>query len=189
MPFGAEVLPDGGTRFRLWAPASTALALVLEPGSAASCRCSRREDGWFARDHRRAGRAAATASASTDGTRVPDPASRHQPEDVHGPSEVIDPRAYAWQRRRLERPALARGGDLRAACRHVHPSRAPSPALRRRLDHLAGLGVTAIELMPLADFPGTRNWGYDGVLPFAPDAAYGRPEDLKRLIDAAHARG
>src|SRR5690606_35535980 len=58
-----------------------------------------------------------------------------------------------------------------------------------RLDHLASLGVTAIELMPLADFPGSRNWGYDGVLPFAPDASYGTPEDLKLFVQCAHARG
>ena len=88
----------------------------------------------------------------------------------------------------MDRAAVERGGDLRAACRHLHPEGTYAGAAEK-LKHLVDLGITAIELMPLADFAGKRNWGYDGVLPYAPDTAYGRPEDLKALIDAAHAAG
>jgi maltooligosyltrehalose trehalohydrolase len=122
-----------------------------------------------------------------DGTKVPDPASRYQPEDVHGPSEVIDPSAYpwtdgAWAGRpwheavvyELHAGAFTAAGNFAAAI--------------ERLDHLAELGVTAIEIMPASDFPGNRNWGYDGVLPYAPDSSYGRPEEFKAFVEAAHAR-
>src|SRR6185503_19647645 len=111
-----------------------------------------------------------------------------QPEDVHGPSEIIDPGAYQWRETawpgrpweeaviyELHVGAFTPEGTFRAAV--------------AKLDHLVELGVTAIELMPVADFPGRRNWGYDGVCLFAPDSVYGRPEDLKALIDAAHACG
>ena len=105
---------------------------------------------------------------------------------MHGPSLVVDPRAYRWRHAGLARPSVARDGALRAACRRLS---AASPACRRALPRLAALGVTAIELMPINDFPGTRNWGYDGVLPFAPDRAYGTPDELKALVDAAHELG
>ena len=135
-------------------------------------------------------RARATASASTAACAVPDPASRFKPDDVHGAERGgRSARASTWRDDALARPALGRGGDLRAARRHLHAARARSRAASERLDYLAELGVTAIELMPVADFPGARNWGYDGVLPFAPDARYGTPDELKRLVDAAHARG
>jgi maltooligosyltrehalose trehalohydrolase len=119
---------------------------------------------------------------------VPDPASRYNPEDVHGPSVVVDPAAYDW-------PDEAwRGRPWSEAVVYELHVGTFSPdgtfaGVERRLDYLAGLGVTAIELMPLADFPGKRNWGYDGALQYAPDATYGAPEDLKRLVAAAHARG
>ena len=122
-----------------------------------------------------------------DESRVPDPASRHQPRDVHGPSEVIDPATHAWA-----------DGDWRgrpwdeAVVYELHIGAfTPEGTFRAaigKLDHLVALGVTAIEIMPIGDFPGTRNWGYDGVLPFAPDSVYGRPEDLKALVEAAHVR-
>jgi maltooligosyltrehalose trehalohydrolase len=123
-----------------------------------------------------------------EGLRVPDPASRFQPQDVHGPSEVIDPGAYDWQ------DAGWRGRPWSEAVVYEIHVGAFTPegtfrAAAAKLDHLVRLGVTAIEIMPIADFPGARNWGYDGVLPYAPDSAYGRPEDLKALVDAAHARG
>jgi malto-oligosyltrehalose trehalohydrolase len=123
-----------------------------------------------------------------DGMRVPDPASRFQPDDAHGASEVIDPTAYVWRDTawsgrpwheavlyELHVGAFTSGGTFREA--------------RERLDHLVTLGVTGIEIMPVADFPGRRNWGYDGVLLYAPDSTYGRPEDFMALVDAAHARG
>ena len=184
LPFGAE-LGGEGVRFRLWAPRAAAVALRLE--GAGERPMASDEGGWFAltTDEARAG---ARYCYVVDGRAVPDPASRHQPEDVHGPSEVIDPRAYewrddAWRGRPWEEIVLyelhtgsfSESGDFAGVARH--------------LDYLAALGITAIELMPVADFPGRRNWGYDGVLLFAPEARYGRPDDLKRLVDAAHARG
>jgi malto-oligosyltrehalose trehalohydrolase len=123
-----------------------------------------------------------------DGLRVPDPASRFQPADVHGPSEVIDAAGYVWRD-----TAWAGRPWHEAVVYELHVGTfTPAGTFRaamERLDHLAALGVTAIEIMPIADFPGARNWGYDGVLLYAPDSTYGRPEDLKALVEAAHARG
>ncbi|HEX6111020.1 MAG TPA: malto-oligosyltrehalose trehalohydrolase [Geminicoccaceae bacterium] len=187
MPFGAEVLPDGRVRFQLWAPSQEAVALVLEDEQRV-LPMDRLADGFF-----RLTTAAARAGSRyryelQDGFRVPDPASRFQPDDVHGPSVVVDPRAYAWQH------TAWRGRPWEEAVLYelhvgAFTEEGTFDGLRRKLDYLANLGVTAVELMPLAEFSGTRNWGYDGVMPFAPDCAYGRPEDLKRLIDEAHARG
>jgi malto-oligosyltrehalose trehalohydrolase len=120
--------------------------------------------------------------------RVPDPASRYQPDDAHGPSEVIDPAAYTWS----DSAWLGRPWH-EAVLYELHVGtftpEGTFHAARERLDHLVALGVTGIEIMPVADFPGRRNWGYDGVLLYAPDSSYGRPEDLKALVDAAHTRG
>jgi malto-oligosyltrehalose trehalohydrolase len=120
--------------------------------------------------------------------RVPDPASRYQPEDVHGPSEVIDPAAWSWN------DAGWQGRTWNEAViyeLHVgtFTPRGTFRSAIEKLGHLVSLGVTAIEIMPVADFPGGRNWGYDGVLLYAPDSSYGRPEDLKALVEAAHALG
>ena len=186
MPFGTEIMPDG-VRFRLWAPKHGAIGLKLED-EAEPRPMQPRGNGWFELEV--AGERPGTLYRFVlpDGLAVPDPASRFQPRDVHGPSEVIDPHAYrwndtAWTGRAWEEAVLyelhigtfTAEGTFRAAI--------------DKLDHLAALGVTAIEIMPVADFPGARNWGYDGVLLFAPEGSYGRPEDLKALVDAAHARG
>jgi maltooligosyltrehalose trehalohydrolase len=119
---------------------------------------------------------------------VPDPASRFQPEDVSGPSEVVDPRSYEWQ-------DLGWAGRPweEAVIYEAHVGTATPEgtyaAFADKLPALRDLGITAVELLPLADFAGTRNWGYDGVLPYAPDSVYGRPDDLKRFIDRAHSLG
>src|SRR3954471_7540785 len=123
-----------------------------------------------------------------DKAEVPDPASRFQPQDVQGPSEVVDPTAFQW------RDENWRGRPWEEAVFYELHVGTFSPegtfrGVEQKLDYLRDLGVTAVELMPLADFSGARNWGYDGVLPFAPDSSYGRPEDLKQLVQAAHARG
>ena len=188
MPFGAEILEPGRTRFRLWAPSARDVTLVLaRQGGAERVRMAATRDGWW--------ELIAAAPVRTryryqiDGGReVPDPASRFNPDDVHGPSEVVDPAAFDWD------DVAWRGRPWAEVVLYELHVGTFSPAgayagVEERLDYLLELGVSAIELMPIADFPGTRNWGYDGVLPFAPDAAYGRPEDLKRLVAAAHARG
>jgi maltooligosyltrehalose trehalohydrolase len=193
MPFGAECREDGSVRFRLWAPAAHQVELCLA-GSNRGTRLSLElsleqfDDGWFELVTDAAKPGTQYRFRIDGGQEVPDPASRYQPEDVHGPSEVIDPTAFAWKDdtwrgRRWEEAVIY---ELHVGA--FTPTGTFSAA-RDRLDYLADLGITAIELMPVADFPGQRNWGYDGVLPFAPDSTYGRPEDLKTLVQSAHERG
>ena len=184
MPFGAAPRGDGRFAFRLWAPGEA--RIVLELGEAVA-PMTRADDGW----HEITLPASAGARYRyrlADGVAVPDPASRFNPDDVHGPSQLVDPRAYEW------REASWRGRPWEETViyeLHVgtFTPRGSFAGVRERLPELAALGVTALELMPVADFPGARGWGYDGVLPFAPDASYGTPTDLKALVDAAHAHG
>jgi maltooligosyltrehalose trehalohydrolase len=185
MPFGAEISGDG-VRFRLWAPKHDRIAVNIEDGRLHSMHSV--GDGWHELTIAEVGPGSLYRFVLPDGRHVPDPASRFQPADVHGPSEVVDPASYRWRDNgwggrewaecvvyELHVGAFTREGTFRGVV--------------ERLDYLQDLGITAIELMPIADFPGRWNWGYDGVLPFAPDATYGRPEDLKALVDAAHNRG
>ena len=189
MPFGAECNDDGSVRFRLWAPAAHKVDLCLVGSNSSKALSMEPSDqGWFelATDAAKAG--TQYRFRINGGQEVPDPASRFQPEDVHGPSEVIDATTFdwrdeAWRGRRWEEAVIY---ELHVGA--FTPAGTFSAAAER-LDYLADLGITAIELMPVADFPGRRNWGYDGVLPFAPDSSYGRPEDLKALIQSAHDRG
>jgi malto-oligosyltrehalose trehalohydrolase/4-alpha-glucanotransferase len=186
MPFGAELRADGSVRFRLWAPSHSNVSVELDRGAALLAMPSV-GDGWheLVTDRARAG--TLYRFVLPDGSTVPDPASRFQPEDVHGPSEVIDPTKYDWREEKwLGRPWRE------AVVYELHvgtfsPEGTFAGALEK-LDHLASLGITAIELMPIADFPGLRNWGYDGVSLYAPDSSYGRPDALRALIDAAHER-
>jgi len=189
MPFGAAVRADGATRFRLWAPAATRVDLDLATTAArAVLPLAALEGGWFEAAVPGAPHGSRYAFRIDGAHTVPDPASRANPDDVHAPSMVVDPLAFDWQ------DGAWRGRPWREAVLYeLHvgtftPAGTFAAAIER-LDDLADLGVTAIELMPVADFPGERNWGYDGVLPFAPDASYGPPEDLKALVQAAHARG
>ncbi|HSV30188.1 MAG TPA: malto-oligosyltrehalose trehalohydrolase, partial [Candidatus Omnitrophota bacterium] len=119
---------------------------------------------------------------------MPDPASRHQPDDVHALSEVVDPLAYEWADRTWRGRPWSEAVVYELHVGTFTPEGTFRAAINK-LDYLVDLGVTAIELMPVAEFPGMRGWGYDGVLLFAPEATYGRPEDMKALVDAAHARG
>ncbi len=187
MPFGAEPRDDGTVRFRLWAPPHPSVSLELD-GSPDLRAMTPLGDGWYERITTDARPGSRYRFVLPDGLHVPDPASRHQPGDVHGPSEVIDPTAYRWG------DTAWTGRPWREAVIYELHIGAFTPegtfrAAIGKLDHLVALGVTAIEIMPISDFPGRRNWGYDGVLPFAPATAYGRPDDLKALVDAAHAAG
>jgi maltooligosyltrehalose trehalohydrolase len=180
--FGAELRSDGHTRFRLWAPAQESVSVAIENGPILPM--TRSPDGWF----EAIGQAPAGSRYRyrlSDGTLVPDPASRCQAGDVHDPSIVVDPKAYAW------RNTSWRGRPWpETVLYELHPGTSGGfRGIIGELPRLAVLGITAIELMPINDFPGKRNWGYDGVLPYAPDASYGAPEDLKALIDAAHDQG
>ena len=184
MPFGAEP-GAGGVRFRLWAPAQERVVLDL---GGVHHEMNRLERGWHELLLAQARPGDRYRFLLADGLAVPDPASRSNPDDGHGASRVVDPRAYEW------RDAAWRGRPWHEAVVYELHLGTFTPegtfaAARGRLAELAALGVTAIELMPVADFPGRRNWGYDGVLPFAPDASYGTPDELKALVDAAHVLG
>jgi 1,4-alpha-glucan branching enzyme/maltooligosyltrehalose trehalohydrolase len=190
MPFGAELRPGGGADFRLWAPAARRVELALGAGQASPrdfIAAGRGADGrWSCR-------VAQAAPGSLyqwriDGELlVPDPASRSNPQGADGPSALVDPLAFEWDPGWNGRPwhevvlyelhvgAFTPEGTFGAAA--------------KRLPALADLGITAVELMPVADFPGRFGWGYDGVLPFAPHGPYGSPEELKGFIQAAHRLG
>jgi malto-oligosyltrehalose trehalohydrolase len=187
MPFGAECCQDGSVRFRLWAPAARQVELCLT-GSSAQIALERRDGGWFELITDVARPGAQYRFRINGEQEVPDPASRFQPRDVHGPSEVVQPDAFdwrdhAWRGRRWEDAVIY---ELHVG---AFSSAGTFSTVRERLDYLADLGITAVELMPVADFPGRHNWGYDGVFLFAPDSIYGRPEDLKELVQSAHERG
>ncbi|MGI4829029.1 MAG: malto-oligosyltrehalose trehalohydrolase [Janthinobacterium lividum] len=185
LPFGAEIL-ETGTRFRFFAPAVNHVQLAIMGRDLSPMVAD--GHGWHEFNATDAPAGTLYRYVLPDGTAVPDPASRFQPEDVADPSEVIDATAYVWTKvdwcgrpwseavlYELHVGTFTSEGTFRAAI--------------EKLDHLAELGITAIELMTISDFAGTRNWGYDTVLLYAPDSAYGRPEDLKAFVDAAHARG
>jgi maltooligosyltrehalose trehalohydrolase len=171
-----------GTRFRLWAPGAEAIILEIE-GQEAS-RMKLLPAGWHETEAP-AGAGARYRFRLPDGTLVPDPASRFQPDDVHGPSLVTASDAYSWQndswRGRPWQEAVIY--ELHAGLLGGYSG------IKKHLPALVEVGITAIELMPIAEFSGSRNWGYDGVLPFAPEGSYGTPGELKALIDEAHALG
>ena len=187
MPFGANLRAEGGVDFRLWAPAAREVALQLEDAPARTLAATAQAEGWW---H-------CTVQDAGDGTLyrwcidgqhlVPDPASRCNPDGVHGASRVVDPTRFEWDEGWRGRPwnevvlyelhvgTFTPEGSFRAAA--------------ERLPDLAALGVTAVELMPACAFGGRYGWGYDGVLPFAPHAAYGTPDDLRALVQQAHRLG
>jgi maltooligosyltrehalose trehalohydrolase len=182
LPFGANLVGKGQTRFRIWAPGQQRLSVAIEgraPLAMTACT-----EGWFEATAD-CGAGARYRYLLEDGTAVPDPASRAQSGDVHGPSIVVDPAAYTW------RHADWRGRTWQEAVFYeLHAGVLGGfDGIKGELPRLAELGVTAVELMPIAEFPGARNWGYDGTLLFAPESSYGTPEQLKTLIDAAHEHG
>lgn len=185
LPGGAQVHADGTVSFRLWAPAAPAVAVCIDGQTPLAMTAE--EDGWYAVRTDRA-QPGSLYTYQIDGQQVPDPYSRYNPGGVHGPSQVWDAQRFDWQDGgwsgrpwqetvlyELHVGTFTEAGTLVAAI--------------DRLDYLVKLGITAIELMPLAATPGNRNWGYDGVLPFAIAAQYGTPDDLKRLVQAAHQKG
>lgn len=181
LPFGAHYLGNGRTRFRFWAPNQKAVVLDLESNAVPMNAVG---GGWFEVEAS-CQPGAAYRYRLADGMAVPDPASRCQQADVHGPSLVVDPRAYHWRHPSWQGPSWQE-----TVLYELHAGVFGGFAgVQRVLPRLVDLGVTAVELMPIADFPGKRNWGYDGVLPFAPDTAYGTPDELKALIDTAHGLG
>ncbi|MBI6551187.1 malto-oligosyltrehalose trehalohydrolase [Pseudomonas sp. LY-1] len=181
-PHGAIMLDAQHTRFALWAPDAFYVSVELQDGR--SVAMLPQANGWFETEIKCP--AGTRYRYNIDGEMdVPDPASRAQASDVHGWSLVVDPLAYEWR----HHPWQGRPWH-EAVIYELHVGALGGfAAVEQHLPRLAELGVTAIELMPLAQFPGERNWGYDGVLPYAPHAAYGSPEQLKHLIDSAHEHG
>ncbi len=180
--FGPRLSAQGVT-FRLWAPAARKVSLLLDMPL-----MMQGQDGWFALQVAEAGPGTRYRFRIDDDIDIADPASHFQPDDVFGASEVIDHTSYRWQATDWKGLPWERAVFLEAHVGTFTPA-GSFAAMTAHLDHLAKTGITALELLPVADFPGRWNWGYDGVLLFAPDSAYGRPDDLKALIDAAHQRG
>ena len=184
--FGAEYTEGQGTRFRLFGPAVKQVRLAIQGREDLAMQAD--GHGWHELTVADAGPGTRYHYALPDGTNVPDPASRFQPEDVAGPSEVIDPVAYLWKANDWRGRPWAETVLYELHVGTFTPE-GTFEAAEHKLDELAALGVTAIELMTIADFAGTRGWGYDAVLLYAPDSAYGRPEALKAFVEAAHERG
>ena len=180
--FGATPQSDGTTRFALWAPSCETVSLEIE--SEAPQPMTREADGTFVLNTQCASNARYMYRVRKD-LAVPDPASKDQPDGVHGPSVVTDPQSYQWKTTDWNgRPWTE------AVIYELHAGLMGGfDGVRNRIDELKALGITAIEIMPVNSFGGTRNWGYDGVLPYAPTQAYGDPDSLKRLVDTAHAKG
>jgi maltooligosyltrehalose trehalohydrolase len=193
LPIGSELLPQGGVSFRVWAPRAREVVLEFEPAREATVPDRTplllERNGYFS----------LTVPTAKSGMRyrfrldrgkiaLPDPASRYQPEGPHGPSEIVDPQAFgwtdaAWRGRRRE--------ELVIYEMHVgtFTREGTWDAAARELASLADLGITCLEIMPIADFSGAFGWGYDGVNLFAPTRLYGTPDDFRRFVDQAHALG
>ncbi len=181
--FGARLTAEGAS-FRLWAPAARRVDLLLETPHP----LERGSDGWFAADVAGVKAGDHYRFRIDNEIDIPDPASAFQPDDVFGPSELIDHSAYRWCASDWRGRPWHETVLLEAHVGTFTPQ-GTYRAIIEKLDHLVATGITALELLPLADFAGSRNWGYDGVLWYAPDGAYGRPDDLKALVDEAHLRG
>jgi len=185
LDLGATALP-GGAVFRVWAPRCQSVDVVVGPRPPAPMARGAGDVFEVALDGVAAG---ARYRYRLDAERLrPDPRSRRQPEGVHGPSALVDPGAFAWSDLGFRGHAPR---DLVLYEVHVgtFTREGTFEAVVPRLDALVDLGVTALELMPVAEFPGARDWGYDGVHLFAPQSSYGGPRGLRRLVDACHARG
>jgi len=186
---GARIIGPGRVRFRVWAPVAQTVAVELVDQDQMTVPMQPASEGYFEAAVEGVSPRARYRYLLNGKAARPDPASRYQPEGVHGPSAVIDPDSFRWTDREwrglslkdfiiyeLHTGTFTREGTFDAIIPHLHYLKDT-------------VGVTAIELMPVAQFPGSRNWGYDGVYPFAPQASYGGPEGLKRLVNACHAKG
>ena len=186
-PLTLGAVPTGrGTRFRVWAPHAGRVDLVLEPSGKALSMTP--EEGYFVLEAEGVNVGALYRYRLDGAQTYPDPASRFQPAGVHGPSEVVDARTFAWTDRDWQGVPQK---DLVFYELHVgtFTEQGTFDGVVDKLPYLKSLGVTALELLPVADFPGARNWGYDPAAFYAPSRAYGRPDSLRRLVDEAHRQG
>jgi maltooligosyltrehalose trehalohydrolase len=185
IPLGATIDARGTARFLVWAPKAQRVDLHVQGGS--RLQMERGADGYFAAAMAGVAPGLRYSYSLDGGANRPDPASRHQPEGPHGPSELVE-RDFAWTDRDWRGHPLSRYVIYELHVGTFTPAGTFEAALER-LDDVKELGVTAVELMPVAQFPGGRNWGYDGVGLYAAQSSYGGPLGLKRLVDACHARG
>src|SRR3954471_12334040 len=181
---GAVPGGDGAVEFRVWAPHPDRVDVRVRGADH-----ELRPEGFGVRSARVEAAAGDDYVFVLDGRELPDPATRHQPEGLRGPSRIVDPGSFAWTD-----GGWHGGAELEDAVLYeLHVGTfTPEGTFDAAIEHLPGLaelGVTAIELMPVATFPGRRGWGYDGVLAYAPHESYGGPHGLARLVDAAHAVG
>lgn len=189
MPIGAEVV-EGGVHFRVWAPARTGVSVVLNGDRARAYALDQDEQkGYFSAfvEGAQAGDRYQFLVAGEE-LLLPDPASRFQPEGPHGPSQIVDPTTFQWTDKAWV------GADLKGQVIYEMHLGTFTPegtwkAAAEKLPHLAETGITMIEVMPVADFPGKFGWGYDGVNMFAPSRLYGTPDDFRAFVDHAHALG
>ncbi len=199
LPVGADVQPSGGTHFRVWAPRRKKVAVVLTAdGRGASTEASREAISHELRAEGNGYWSALVAEAragmryqyrlDNDERLYPDPASRFQPDGVHGPSQIVDPGTFRWSDSAWS--GVPRDGQVIYEM-HVGTFTAEGTwaAAERELPELAALGITVIEVMPVAEFPGRFGWGYDGVFQYAPTRLYGTPDDFRRFVDRTHAAG
>jgi maltooligosyltrehalose trehalohydrolase len=190
LPIGAEVVP-GGVHFRVWAPRCESVEVVFESASGSwpvEMELDAEGNGYFSGLVPGAGAEALYRLRLDGGEAFPDPASRFQPQGPHGPSEVVDPSTFAWTDQDWR--GVRRDGQVLYEMHIGTFTREGSwEAAARELPELADLGITVIELMPVAEFPGEFGWGYDGVDLFAPFHLYGAPDDFRRFVDRAHALG
>lgn len=187
-PFGPKLLKEGGAEFRIWAPDAKTMKLKLNGSIDLLSEMEREEDGWYRLTVKEAKPGTRYQFIVDDNLHVPDPASRYQPSGVHGPSQLISPVAFKWDDEDWQGRPLNE-----VVIYELHPGtfspEGTYQGILEKLDYFEKLGITAIELMPLSDFPGEFNWGYDGVMPYSPARCYGSPEELKELINEAHKRG
>ena len=187
MSLGATRRADGRWEFLVWAPLNRRLSLrLLETNQ--SIEMEPLERGYFYAAVESVDAGARYFFRLEDGRELPDPASRFQPEGVHGPSQLVDLSSFEWSDQSWTGRPLEESIFYELHTGTFTPE-GTFDAIIPHLPELANLGVTTLELMPIAQFPGARNWGYDGVYPFAPQNSYGGPEALARLVNAAHRQG
>ena len=187
LPIGAELSQPEGVHFRVWAPRARRVDVMLE-SDAAAVSLEPESDGYHGGFVRAASVGARYRFCLDGGDPLPDPASRFQPEGPHGPSCVVDASTFRWTDANWRGVRLA-GQVIYEMHIGTFTSEGTWQAAARELPELARVGISVIELMPVADFPGRFGWGYDGVDLFAPTRLYGQPDDFRRFVDRAHALG
>jgi maltooligosyltrehalose trehalohydrolase len=187
-PLGAEVVPGEGVYFRVWAPKCRSVDVVIYGDRAHECTLARQDEGYFA-GHSAIATAGHKYHYRLNGEAVyPDPVSRFQPDGPHGPSQIVDPSSFSWSDAEWRGRAL-RGQVIYEMHVGTFTQEGTWNAAREQLPFLADIGVTVLELMPVADFPGRFGWGYDGVAQFAPSRLYGQPNDFRNFVNDAHRLG